>query len=59
MKKILFLLLVILGFLVLKPSPVLCLYCAGGTPCFSNVDCSQGCHCQAPPFMQGVCIPSY
>jgi len=59
MRKILFAILLAIVFLFLKPAPVFCLYCQGGTPCYSNVDCSQGCRCQAPPYGQGVCIPQY
>lgn len=60
MKKLLFILLAaVLGALVFEPTPVFCVYCSGGTPCYSDVDCSQGCRCQAPPYYQGVCIQAY
>lgn len=59
MRKLAFILLLLGVFLLWKPAPVLCVYCAGGGPCFSNTDCSLGCRCQAPPFFQGVCVPNY
>lgn len=59
MKMLLFIAFVVAGFLVLKPAPGLCVYCAGGTPCYDDNACSQGCRCQAPPYYQGVCIPNY
>jgi len=59
LKLALFIFSVVLGFSLLRPAPVLCVYCQGGTPCFSNVDCYLGCQCQAPPYMQGICVPKY
>jgi len=59
MRLFFFMLVMIAAFMTFKPSPVLCVYCAGGTPCYSNVDCSAGCRCQAPPYYQGVCIQDY
>jgi hypothetical protein len=56
MKLLLIASIVGFGVLAFDPTPVFCVYCAGGTPCYSDVDCSLGCRCQAPPFMQGVCI---
>ncbi|HKY62201.1 MAG TPA: hypothetical protein VJR29_02190 [bacterium] len=58
-KALLMVVLVLAGLLAFEPAPVFCVYCAGGTPCFSNVDCSAGCRCQAPPYFQGVCVPQY
>lgn len=59
MSKLAFILLLLALFLVARPQPVLCVYCQGGGPCFSDTDCSLGCRCQAPPFYQGVCVPKF
>lgn len=59
-KKLLFMAFVVLvGMLVAEPERGFCVYCSGGGPCYSNVDCSEGCRCQSPPYMQGVCVPAY
>ncbi len=59
MRSLALVLLLLAVFLLGRPTPVLCVYCPGGTPCYSDVDCSQGCRCQAPPYFQGVCVPRY